>query len=105
MIIADFVKERELTAHNTIAHLNGQFKTRSEMLKLGSNSFRTCLPSSAWKDSKVDKRALFSIHDSEPYMSAGRMQHSLMLNDKRGFSSHGKHPCNWPCEKNAVRAL
>ena len=85
--------------------MDGQFKVNSGILfEVNFGSFRMRFPSSAWKDSRVERSVEFNIHDSEPYMRTGRIQHSTKLRDERGLSKPWKAP-SWPCEKKAARAF
>ena len=79
--------------HRILAHMDGQFRTRRGMLfDVNFGSFKMCFPSSVWKDSRVLINAVFSTHDSEPYMRTGKTQHSTILQDERGFSKSCRHP-------------
>ena len=91
--LRDAVGRIDSLLHGILAHMDGQFRTRRGMLfDVNFGSFRMCFPSSAWKDSRVLINAVFSTHDSQPYMRTGKTQHSTILQDERGFSKSCRHP-------------
>ena len=78
---------KENFEHSTQARMDGQCSAILHPRFDGEDwRRRILLPNSAWKDSSLLSSVELSIHDSEPYIRIGMIQHSMILFADRGLS-------------------
>lgn len=82
----DIAYKKERLLQRSRAQSEGHFRARRGILfEVDFGNCRMHLPSFDWNDSSFERSDEFSIHDSDPYIRTGIMQHSTTLMEESGF--------------------